>query len=120
MHTKKGGWFVKFGHAFRGLFLGIRGQSSFLVHLPTAILVVVASILLQVTAVELAILLLCIAGVLVAELFNSSIEHLARAVTREENPMVGACLDIASGAVLVASLFASFVGLWIFLPRVFI
>lgn len=55
-------------------------------------------------------LMLCVALVVVSELFNSSLESLARAVTKAEDPNVRDSLDIASGADLVASMFAVVVG----------
>lgn len=95
--------------------MGIRGQNSFYVHLPAAVIVLVTALWLKVTSAEWLTLILCITIVLSAELFNSSIEHLARAVTREEHPEVRDALDIASGAVLVASFGAIAVGLAVFL-----
>jgi diacylglycerol kinase len=49
------------------------------------------------------VLLLAIGGVLTAELFNSAIERLAEAITLEERPEIRDALDIAAGAVFVAS-----------------
>ena len=62
-------------------------------------------------------LLLCIALVLSLELLNSAIESLANAVDPSHNHDIGKALDIASGAVLTASLDAAVVGTIIFLPR---
>jgi diacylglycerol kinase len=59
-----------------------------------------------------------VAIVLTAELFNTAVEWLAKAVTRTEDPHIEAALDIASGAVLLAAAGAAIVGLLIFLPRV--
>lgn len=53
--------------------------------------------------------------VLAVEMFNSSIEALARAVTEDFNPHIRDALDIASGAVFVAVLGAATVGLLILL-----
>ena len=100
----------KFAHAFRGLSRGVRGQSSFRVHFAMAGAVVVAGILLGVSRIEWCILLLCIAGVLAAELFNSALECIARAITAEHDTRVGDALDIASGTVLIASIGAAVSG----------
>jgi diacylglycerol kinase (ATP) len=107
----------KFAASFRGLLLGIRGDSSFLVHLPAAVGVVAAGAYFQVSTVDWCLLVLCIAIVLAAELFNSALESLAKAVTRAEDPHVARALDIASGAVLMSSVGAAVVGLLIFVPR---
>ena len=61
---------------------------------------------------------MCIAMVIGAELFNSALERLARAVTRSEDEDVAVALDIASGAVLVVSLGAAAVGGLVFLHRI--
>ena len=114
-------WISKFATSMRGLKIGVAGQSgrtsSFLVHIPIATLVVAAGCLLGVSQIEFGVLLLCIGSVLVAELFNSSIEAMAKAVTREQNEQIRDCLDIASSAVLVASLFAAIVGLMVLMPH---
>jgi len=110
-------WSVKFGDAFRGIKLGIRGQSSFFVHFFVAAAVVAAGVVLGVDLVEWCLLLLCITGVLTAEMFNSALEHLARAVDRSENRHLGSALDIGSAAVLTASIGASLVGAIIFVTH---
>ena len=103
-------WYQKFRCAFRGLRLGVRGQSSFLVHFLAAGTVLLAAALLQADRTEWCALLLCITVVLAAEMFNSALEHLARAVDRSENRHLGSALDIGSAAVLTAAIGASIVG----------
>lgn len=110
-------WACKFGDAFRGIKAGVRGQSSFFVHFFVAAVVVVAGAMLQVDAYEWCFLLLCIAGVITAEMFNSALESMAKAITREHDYHLGLSLNIASGAVLIASIAASIVGTIIFLHR---
>jgi diacylglycerol kinase len=107
-------WFRKFRDAFRGLKEGVRGQSSFFVHFLVAAAVVAAGLLLRVDRYEWCLLVLCIAGVMTAELFNSALESMARAITHEHHPHLGNSLDIGSAAVLVASIGASIVGAIIF------
>lgn len=108
-----GRWVWKFACAFRGIAAGMRGQNSFYVHIPAAIVACGFAAWLQVSTTEWMILVLCIAIVLAAELFNSAIEHLARAVTQEVNPEIRNALDTASGAVLAASIGASVVGVMV-------
>lgn len=110
-------WYQKFRCAFRGLALGVHGQSSFAVHFAAAGLTVLVAALLQVNRTEWCILLLCITAVLTAEMFNSALEHLARAVDPSENRHLGSALDIGSAAVLTVSLGASVVGIVIFAVR---
>ena len=62
-------------------------------------------------------MVLCITIVLAAEMFNSALEHLARAVDRSENRHLGSALDIGSAAVLTAAMGASVVGSLVFVSR---
>jgi diacylglycerol kinase len=110
-------WSHRFRDAFRGMKAGVRGQSSFFVHFFVAAGVIAAAAVLQATFCEWCLLLLCIAGVLAAEMFNSAIESMAKAVTGEDDPHVGNSLDIAAAAVLVASIGAAIVGTIVFLRR---
>jgi len=104
-------WRKKFAHAIRGLVVGVRGQDSFWVHLPALLAVIVWAAWLQVSSLRWLLLVVCIAIVLSAELFNSAIEHLARAITDEQHPEIRDALDIASGAVLIVSVGAAVVGM---------
>jgi diacylglycerol kinase (ATP) len=106
-------WDDKFSDAFRGVRVGMRGQSSFQVHLPAALVVGLAAWALRVTRWEWCLLVLCVALVWAAELFNSAIETLARVITRDQQPEIGDALDVASGAVLVIACGSAVVGLLI-------
>jgi diacylglycerol kinase len=108
-------WRHKFRDAFRGLKLGVRGQSSFFVHFFVGALVIVAAFLLGCDVVEWCILLGCVGMVLVAELFNSALEVLFRGLDDTAKDRVWPCLDIAAGAVLLASIFAAVIGGLVFL-----
>lgn len=108
-------WHAKFGDAFRGLKLGIRGHSSFFVHFFVTALVLAASIVFRCTLIEWCLLLGCIGLVLTAELFNSAIETLFHGLDDGTKKRTFPCLDIAAGAVLLASITAALIGSIIFL-----
>lgn len=110
-------WGRKFATAFRGIKLGIRGHSSFFVHFFFAALVLAAAVVFSCTLEQWCLLLGCIGLVLTAELFNSAIETLFRHLDEETRQRAWPALDIAAGAVLLASLTASLIGLLIFLSR---
>lgn len=110
-------WIRKFQLAVRGVASGIRGEDSFAVHLPAAALALGLAAWLQVTLVEWALLSLAIGLVLSLELANSALESLAKGLTSEQNRAVERSLDMAAGAVLVASAAALAVGFLVFGPR---
>jgi diacylglycerol kinase len=107
-------WLRKFRDAFRGMKEGVRDQSSFVAHFCCAAAVLAAAAVLRMERVEWYVLLLCITVVLTAEMFNSALESMARAITGQPDPHLGNALDIASAAVLVASLGAVVVGAIVF------
>lgn len=109
-YTTERSWAAKFRNAFRGLKAGVRGQSSFFVHFFVTAAVIAAGVVLGVDRYEWCILLLCITIVLVAEMFNSSLESMAKAITGRNHPHLGNSLDIASAAVLLAAIGAVIVG----------
>jgi diacylglycerol kinase (ATP) len=110
-------WFRKFRDAFRGVAVGVRGQSSFRVHLVVGAMVVAVGAALRVNLPEWCILALCVAAVLCAEMFNGALESMAKAITGESDPHLGNSLDIGSAAVLVASIGSAVVGAIIFTYR---
>jgi diacylglycerol kinase len=107
-------WIRKFRDAFRGVREGVRGQNSFFVHFFMCAAVVIAGVALRVNLVEWCILILCMTGVVTAEMFNSALEAMAKAITEEIHPYLKKSLDIGSAAVLLASLGASLVGSLLF------
>ncbi len=113
---KPKGWKHKFRNAFSGLRQTIKSESSFYVHIPVAAAVLFLGAWLQVSINEMLLLTLCISAVVVAELFNSALESLARAITHQHNRHIGRALDIASGAVLVTSIVSAVIGAVILLP----
>ena len=59
-------------------------------------------------------MLLCVGGVMTAELMNSAVETLFHGLDEESKNRIVGCLDIAAGAVLVAGLTAAVVGTLVF------
>lgn len=115
--TTSRSWFRKFADAFRGLWRAVRTQTSFAVHVVVAGVVVAAGALFAVAAWEWCLLVLAIGLVLMAEIFNTGIESLARGPGSRRHPRLRDALDMASGAVLVAAITAAVIGLIVFGPR---
>ncbi len=94
-------WGERFAVASRGVIISVRSEVSLRVHLSMAVAALLASAALGISRLEWCMIILCIVVALSAELFNTSIERLAKAITREENPDIRDALDIAAGAILV-------------------
>lgn len=107
-------WVQKFRDAARGVKIAVRGEASYFVHFFVTATVILAAGVYERSPTQWCLLILCITAVLAAETLNTAIERLARAVSVETHPELRDALDIASGAVLLASLGAATVGLIVF------
>ena len=72
--------FRRLGHAFRGLVRGVRMDRAFAEHLVCTSAVLLAGVVLRVNLVEACLLVLCVGGVVTAEMFNTAIEQLAKTI----------------------------------------
>jgi len=104
-------WQKKFAVAISGVRWSVRTQSSLWIHLPISLAVVAIAAWLQLETWRWAAVVLAITIVLSAELLNTSIEQLVKALHPEHDEQLGRALDAAAGAVLVAAVGAVVVGL---------
>jgi diacylglycerol kinase len=111
-------WGQMFADAVRGVRVAVLGEVNFVIHFVAAAAVVAVSVWVDLSLERWCLLGLAAAMVLAAEMGNTAVEHLSRAVTREEHPEVRDALDVASAAVLVAALGAAAVGLAVLGPPV--
>jgi diacylglycerol kinase len=110
-------WRDRLRPACRGIKLGVRGHSRFFIHFFCTALVLAAAIVLRCDLIQWCLLMGCIGMVHITELLNNAIEALFRGLEEESMVRAGPCLDIAAGAVLLASITASVIGGLIFLSR---
>jgi diacylglycerol kinase (ATP) len=109
-----------FGYAFKGISYTAKTQLNFRVHLAATILAVLMGYALHISVNEWQWLILCIAIVLMAELFNTAIEFLTDLVSPDYNELAGHVKDVSAGAVLIAAFFALTTGAIIFLPKLLV
>ena len=99
-----------FEHAYRGMIYEVRTQRNMRFHVVVAVLILVASLLVGVSKLELALLVLTILLVFVTELFNTAMEFVVDLATKEYHPLAKLAKDVSAGAVLVSSVGAVLVG----------
>jgi diacylglycerol kinase (ATP) len=99
-----------FDHAYRGLIYAVRTQRNMRFHVVAATVVLVGSLFLGVSKVELAVLVLVIMFVFVTEMFNTALEFAVDLATKEYRPLAKLSKDVSAGAVLVSSVGAVLVG----------
>ncbi|HUT74233.1 MAG TPA: diacylglycerol kinase [Armatimonadota bacterium] len=109
--------FDSFRFALDGLVHVIGTHRHMRYHLVATMAVLALSVLLRVTKIEVIALILVIAMVLLAELFNTAIEVTVDLVTDSYHPLAKIAKDVAGAAMLLATLTAATVGALIFLDR---
>jgi diacylglycerol kinase len=109
-------WRSKFSYAFTGLNHSFRTQSSFWVHLPAAIIVIVVAAVLHLESWRWCVLLLTIAVVIAAELFNTALEQLVVVLHPTRDPRIARSLDAAAAAVLVIAIASVLIGVVVLGP----
>lgn len=108
-----------FQYSFSGLKIFLNTEPNARIHLASTFVVLALCFLVRLSAIEIIILLLSITLVWVTELFNTCIERSMDKMSEEFDIRIKAIKDMASGAVVLAALFALIAALIIFLPKVF-
>jgi diacylglycerol kinase (ATP) len=106
-----------FRYAFAGLSHALRSQRNMRIHAVISTAVVIAGVVFRVSAVEWAVLIVTIALVVQAELFNTALEAVVDKASPERHPLAKIAKDCAAASVVVCALAAVGVGVVIFLPR---
>ena len=107
-----------FKYAIEGIITSFKTERNMKIHIFIMILVIIAGIILKISALDWIILVIMFALVISAELFNTTFETVVDMVTKERNEKAKLAKDIAAGAVLVLAIGSIIVGLIIFIPKI--
>ncbi len=108
----------KFRYAYNGMIHGIKYDSSIRTQFFFAIAAIIVSIIFRFTPEEFSIVLLFCALILGLEYTNSSIERIMNLEEPEISKAVKHIKDMAAAGVLIASVFALFVGIMFILRHI--
>lgn len=116
---KKQSFSNTFKNARKGMRLSIKSEQNIRVHLFTAVLVLISAYCLNFSAIKFCILFLTIASVISAEMMNSAIEFALDSIYHNKySRMVGMAKDIAAGSVMVVTITAVIIGVFLFAPPI--
>ncbi|HFI0067763.1 TPA: diacylglycerol kinase family protein [Streptococcus suis] len=105
--------------AMSGLLTAFKEERNMKKHLASAVLVVLAGLIFQVSVTEWLFLLLSISLVIAFEIMNSAIESVVDLASDYHFHLLAKnAKDMAAGAVLFVSGFALLTGLIIFVPKI--
>ena len=110
---------LSFRYALNGIKWLIRHEHNAWIHCFSAVCVIVAGLIVRLSAGEWIAVVFSIGSVLAAEAVNSAIEALADVISPDYNEAIGRAKDMAAGAVLMLAVAAATIGLIIFIPKLF-
>lgn len=107
-----------FKFSFDGLKYAYTHEQSLALHVIVMIVIIACGFAFKITPIQWVITLVMGALILVAELFNTSIEAVVDMVTQEYHPLAKVAKDTASAACFVADMVAAGMWLVVFAPKI--
>ena len=107
-----------FKYALEGLTYSIKDNQNIKIHLILGIFVLIFSLILGLSKYEIFSVSLLIVLVISAEMINTSIEEVVNLLVNEHRKEAKIAKDVGAGMVLLISIFAFVVGLFIFIPHI--
>ena len=107
-----------FKHAKDGIKTGVKQERNMKIQFTIMILVIILGFILKISATEWIICIILFGLVISLELVNTAIETTVDLVTNEVKDLAKIAKDTAAGAVLVAAILSTIIGMIIFLPKV--
>ena len=105
--------------AMQGFRTAVSTERNIKVMLVVGAFAIVVGLFLQLDLLSWAIILLCCAVVIMAELFNTCVETVVDLVSPEFHPLAGRAKDVAAAAVWFLSALVAVVGLLVFANAIF-
>lgn len=116
--NKKNPLIKSFGYAFEGIFAGIKKERNMKIHCVAMLCVMIAGIVVKLSAIKWCICFILFGLILALELVNTALEAVVDLVTDERKPLAKLAKDTAAGAVLIAAIMAAITGCIIFIPEI--
>lgn len=107
-----------FNAAISGIVHGLKTQRNMQLHVIVMVLVLLASLFLDLSRIEVVALFFAVGLVLISEMLNTSIEATVDLIIDTHHKIAGTAKDIGAGAVLIASIIALSIGYLILYDRI--
>ncbi|MDH4100075.1 MAG: diacylglycerol kinase [Nitrospirota bacterium] len=115
---KPKGWLQSANVAIEGILYAARTQKHMRWHLLMALVVIIAGLLLDVSAVEFIALSFAVILVMATEMLNTAVEVTVDMIAEGYHPMAKIAKDVAAGAVFLVSFGAVIIGYLVLYPHV--
>ncbi len=93
-----------FNYAIDGIIYTLKTQRNMRIHVAIAIIVLLLSLMFNLSQIEILVLFFTISLVIVAEMVNTAIEATIDLITKEYHELAKIAKNVAAGAVLVATI----------------
>jgi len=107
-----------FLYAFEGVYYALKHNQNLRVHFAIAVLVVIVSLLLKVSPLEMGLLGVMILLAISSEMINAAIEQMVNLIVTEHRKEAKIAKDVAAGMVLVTSVGSVIIGFLILTPYI--
>lgn len=109
--------FLSFTYAWAGVTYAFNTQRNFRIQTATAILPFILGLIMQISGIEMTIIILTSSLVMVLELLNTAIESVVDLTVKQNyHDLAKIAKDCAAGAVLISALASILVACFILLP----
>ena len=115
---KPKGWLQSANVAIEGILYVARTQKHMRYHLVMAVVVTLASLMLDVSAAEFIALSFAVILVMATEMLNTAVEVAVDMISEGYHPMAKIAKDVAAGAVFLVSFGAVIIGYLILYPHI--
>lgn len=105
-----------FKYALSGFGFAITNNRNMQIHLVLALAAILLSWFFQIEKGEFLAIIVMVVLVMSAEMINTSIEEMTNLITTEHRKEAKIAKDVSAGMVLIVSIGAAIVGIYIFLP----
>lgn len=110
---------ISFKNAFAGIKWAFTTQPNFRIHLSLSILAIILGIWLQISYLEMTVIIFTIVFGLGMEMVNTSLEAITDLVTSQWRRQAKIAKDVAAGMMLLSAIGTAVVASLIFLPKLF-
>jgi diacylglycerol kinase len=107
-----------FGYAIAGIRSMIKTEVNARIHFVFTAIAFILGFLLHISSMEFMVLIIVMALVWMAELFNTAIEKSMDIISVDFHPLIKRVKDLSAGAVLLCSIAAMICGCIIFIPKI--
>ncbi|WP_156298942.1 diacylglycerol kinase [Streptobacillus canis] len=117
MNNKKQSQIESFNNAINGILHAIKNEFHMKIHIFFAIMVLILSLIIDISKFEIMLIIIMITLVIFAELINTALEKIVDLVSPEYSEVAKIVKDVSAGAVLVNAIGSLCVGYLVFYDR---